>query len=305
MPDATPTWMRDLDEHSFAVVKGAVPRERAAYYEAKALQWARQFGFDKQDKSTWNADHLPVGENGLVNDYGASHEAWVWEARLEPKVIETFEELWGTKELLVSFDAINFSLPVGPHARQDIQPASPWPHIDQQPEPTDRPPLQFELAQGLLAMTPSGPDDGGLVVLKGSHALLPRYTFTDDDLLWFKRQPGVEEIKVETSPGDLILWDSRTIHWNRTPTAEQIRVVVYTCYAPRSMASEQVLARRRECWEKRRATTHWPAPFVVIPRDEYGPPQRDGKDDPLDHDRPLEEPRQTEQLLKLVGVLPY
>ena len=35
--------------------------------------------------------------------------------------------------------------------------------------------LQFELAQGLLAMTKSGPDDGGLVVLKGSHKLLPRF----------------------------------------------------------------------------------------------------------------------------------
>lgn len=38
-----------------------------------------------------------------------------------------------------------------------------------------RPALQFELAQGLLAMTKSGPDDGGLVVLKGSHKLLPRF----------------------------------------------------------------------------------------------------------------------------------
>lgn len=83
------------------------------------------------------------------------------------------------------------------------------------------------------------------------------YTFTDADLQWFKRQPGVEEIKVETSPGDMILWDSRLVHWNRTPTGEQIRVVVYACYAPRSMASEAVLAKRRECWDKRRATTHW------------------------------------------------
>lgn len=83
------------------------------------------------------------------------------------------------------------------------------------------------------------------------------YTFTEEDIRWLKKQPGVEEIKVETSPGDLILWDSRTIHWNRTPTADQVRVVVYTCYAPKSMASEAVLAKRAECFEQRLATTHW------------------------------------------------
>jgi ectoine hydroxylase-related dioxygenase (phytanoyl-CoA dioxygenase family) len=83
------------------------------------------------------------------------------------------------------------------------------------------------------------------------------YTFTPEDVKWFERQPGVEEVKVESEPGDLILWDSRTVHWNRAPTAEQLRVVVYVCYAPRAMATEEVLATRKRCWENRLATTHW------------------------------------------------
>ncbi|GAA5874066.1 hypothetical protein JCM3774_001597 [Rhodotorula dairenensis] len=324
MPDATPAWKRDLEEHGYAVVKGVVSPERAEHYTRQAVKWAERFGFDEQDRSTWKADNLPVNINGLVNDYGVSHEKWVWEARLEPKVIQTFQELWNTEELLVSFDAINFSLPIGPHARHDIEPSAPWQHIDQQPDPTDRPPLQHELTQGLLAVTPSGPKDGGLVLLRGSHKLLPRffaetggvkadqswgtlnyYTFTPEDVKWFERQPDVEEVKVESEPGDLILWDSRTVHWNRAPTAEQIRVVVYVCYAPRSMASDAVLATRKRCWEDRLATTHWPAPFVVVPREAYGPPKRGDVVDPLDRTRPFDEPIETEQLLKLVGVLPY
>ena len=32
---------------------------------------------------------------------------------------------------------------------------------------------------------------------------------------------------------------------------------MYACYAPKCMASDVVLSKRRECWEKRRATTHW------------------------------------------------
>ncbi|GAA6033237.1 hypothetical protein JCM8097_003010 [Rhodosporidiobolus ruineniae] len=326
MPDATPSWKRDLEENGYAVVRGAVPAERAEAYTQRAFDWAkRSHGFDVEDRSTWRTEYLPVNENGLINLYGSSHEKWVWEARMEERVIEVFEELWGTKELLVSFDAINLSVPVGPHARTDIEPAKPWPHIDQQPEPEGRPGLQFELAQGLLAMTPSGPDDGGLVVLKRSHALVKQffdetggvkekqdwghrnyYEFTAADLKWFRQQPGVEEIKVETQPGDLILWDSRTIHWNRTPTAEQVRSVVYVCYAPRSMASSEVLETRRRCFEQRLATTHWPAPFIVVPLEEYGPPKlADGTVDPRDRARPLEEPVVTERMEQLVGIRPY
>ncbi|GAA6031394.1 hypothetical protein JCM8097_005640 [Rhodosporidiobolus ruineniae] len=323
MPDATPAWKRDLEDDGFAIVRGAISPVSAATYTDAAYRWARTLhGFDIDDKTTWKAVYLPVGENGLVNGYSVAHEKWVWDARME--VVGVFGELWATKELLVSFDAINLSIPVGPHARTDIEPAKPWPHIDQQPEPEDRPGLQFELAQGLLAMTPSGPNDGGLVVLKGSHAVVRRffeetggpkakqdyghrnyYEFTADDLKWFRQQPGVEEIKVETQPGDLVLWDSRTIHWNRTPTAEQVRVAVYVCMAPRSLASPAVLETRRRCFEQRLATTHWPAPFVVVPLDEYGPPMRNGEVDPRSRDRPLEEPVVTKRMEQLVGLVPY
>lgn len=82
MPDATPQWQRDLDDKGYAVVKGVLSPERARYYTEQALRWASEFGFDEKDRSTWAGDNLPVNINGLVNDYGVSHERWVWEARL-------------------------------------------------------------------------------------------------------------------------------------------------------------------------------------------------------------------------------
>ncbi|GAA5821777.1 hypothetical protein JCM11251_001020 [Rhodosporidiobolus azoricus] len=324
MPDCASPWRQALESQGYAIVRGAVPNP--AKYTDAAKEWASQFGWREADRATWKQECLPIVDSGLVNEYSVSHERWVWEARMELKVREVFEELWGTKELLVSFDAVNFSLPVGPHARNDIEPSKPWPHIDQQPTPTDRPHLQFELAQGLLAMTPSGPDDGGLVLLTKSHNLVKRffdetggpkekqdwghrnyYEFTQEDLKWFKQQDGVEEIKVETQPGDMILWDSRTVHWNRSPVADQLRVVVYVCMAPKAMASEEVLKKRAECFEKRLATTHWPAPFVVVPREEYGPPMRNGVQDPMNIklSRPLHEPEESKELLQLVGTVPY
>ena len=35
---------------------------------------------------------------------------YVWDIRSNPKVIETYEEIFGTKDLLVSFDGINCGL---------------------------------------------------------------------------------------------------------------------------------------------------------------------------------------------------
>ena len=58
--------------------------------------------------------------------YSAPHESMAWEARTEPKVVEIFEKLWDTKELLCSFDGLNVSLP----RRKDVR-WSPWPHCDQ------------------------------------------------------------------------------------------------------------------------------------------------------------------------------
>ena len=38
-----------------------------------------------------------------------------------------------------------------------------------------------------------------------------------------------------------------------------MRHVVYACYQPVSMASEQDLEQKKEAYEKYRLTTHWPA----------------------------------------------
>ncbi len=68
----------------YAVIKCAIPRERALSYRQEALDWLLKFnlGLDYSDKSTWHKDHLPVMMNGgMVLNYCAAHEKWVWEAR--------------------------------------------------------------------------------------------------------------------------------------------------------------------------------------------------------------------------------
>jgi hypothetical protein len=68
----------------YSVVKDAIPRERAIQYRERAMDWFSKFnlGFDFNDKETWTEDHLPIMMNGgMVLNYCAAHERWVWEAR--------------------------------------------------------------------------------------------------------------------------------------------------------------------------------------------------------------------------------
>lgn len=217
--------------------------------------------------------------------------------------------------------------------------------MDQNPRRPDR----FELYQGIANLAPSGPDDGGLVLLKGSHLLHAdhyaaiggfraeqdggetenQYQFTADDVAWYKSR-GCEEVKVCAGEGDLIVWDSRLIHWNSSPVGEQIRFATYVCYCPRSFMSEEDMACKLELFRQRKGTTHWPVsnPWWlaygllqwqrgwltwseqqqnVVPVDRPDkhqsiPLRPDGSEDLANRTRPYVEPEETPAVLRLVGV---
>lgn len=55
--------------------------------------------------------HLQITEKGMIQGYGVCHEKFVWDIRQEPGVVEVFEKVYGTEDLICSFDAINVSFP--------------------------------------------------------------------------------------------------------------------------------------------------------------------------------------------------
>lgn len=161
----------------------------------------------------------------------------VWDARLEAGVIDAFAKIWGTSQLLVSFDGINMTLPL-PDSTRPISPR--WPHQDQ-----DSRIRGFNCAQGFINLAPNGQEDGGLMVMKGSHKLNDEFFkthcmekkekwgkvpddwhgFDDDEVEWFEER-GCEMMKVNCEAGDLIVWDSRTVHYNVLPQGKQTRAVI-------------------------------------------------------------------------------
>lgn len=49
--------------------------------------------------------------------------------------------------------------------------------------------------------------------------------FDDKEVKWFEER-GCTIEKVDCGPGDLVVWDSRCVHWNVLPKGERVRSVI-------------------------------------------------------------------------------
>ena len=169
--------IESLRVNGFAVVKGAIPRDRADKYAGEMYSWIESFGlgFDRNDikwvdwaertdasratpltrRGTMDQAHRPISsQTGLMHMYGISHEQFVWDIRTEQGVVDAFAAVYDTPELIVSYDGVNVTFP---GVTYDA-----WPHQDQDPNKPG-----FRCMQGIVNLLPNGPNDGGLIVCKG------------------------------------------------------------------------------------------------------------------------------------------
>lgn len=220
-------WRAALDTYGFVVLAGVLSANEVA--TATSLLWdylEHRIEGDRADPGTWAGWPSESYRYGMIQHDG-THCDGVWYLRGLPGVRAAFANLFGTPDLHVSYDgfpAVRPAPAVGPTKRD-------WYHIDHS---FDRPGRW--LAQGLIALTPSGADDGGLVVWPCSH-----HRFADrwgtpprertsvailNDFEVVQSYPGAElprdiaglgPVKVSMEAGDLALWDSRTVHCNAPP----------------------------------------------------------------------------------------
>lgn len=99
--------------------------------------------------------------------------------------------------------------------------------------------------------------------------------------------------------------DSRTVHWGGEPNPDSnvVRTVIYAAYAPARLASTAALAEKKRIFELYGATTHWPHDNIALRDLQAKLP--DGTQCPRHRVEPMMKAKQTEQLLRLAGVLAY
>jgi len=268
----------DLQERGWTVVNNVIPREECEAYQASLWSYLESLGtgIDRADPSTWGDDRFPPTFRGILNTLEIGHQAFVWKIRKNPRLLKIQELLYGTNELLTSFDAINM---LGPHQEA---PAAGWLHVDQAP-------YRDHLAciQGIVNLSQVGPDITGTLMVKDkshkSHqeffhqasgltpdqlAQIPdHYQFTAEQQEFFDQ---FQTIGLSGEPGSVFLWDSRCAHSNTGPEQlKQWRHVVYACYQPRSMASPRDLEVKARAYARRQLTTHLPAQDIRVYDEEF------------------------------------
>ncbi|CAB9513650.1 Phytanoyl-CoA dioxygenase (PhyH) [Seminavis robusta] len=251
----------------------------------------------RKDKSTLESKFFPRSvEGGMMPFYGSGHSSFAWTVRSHKNVRRVFEVLHdGEKDLLASLDGIVLWRR-GEHHRTDPG----WFHLDQNPRCKPGP----QCIQGLVNLLPASPQTGGNVLVAQSHKLFPQHYTTpsihscsnfyrqrldelgDED--WMEIDPNDTVVLGDASkviscmlgPGDVLLWDSRTVHCSNPPTVSKeteltsnglsetatppqehssglIRAACVVSMMPASSVSTDVLQARQESVEQNRTLTHW------------------------------------------------
>ena len=148
-------------------------------------------------------------------------------------------------------------------------------------------PLFSLCLQGLVQLTPANEWTGGFCVVPGSHKYHdefskrhPHRDVQGDFLPVPEGDPIVPKgsgLMLRADPGDIILWDSRTIHCNgpaiealsRAPASVEVparsdllRLVGYVCCVPAAWATPSLLEQRAQAVLEKTTSTHWPQAFV-------------------------------------------
>ncbi|AGO85896.2 2OG-Fe(II) oxygenase incomplete domain containing protein [Pandoravirus salinus] len=279
--DPDPDWLLHLRQRGWTVVPALDQREvehcAGCFFSwlesCVKVQGAKVLGptgFRRDQPSTWTRKNMPAAPRGIfksgfvdagyeTTDAHAPPDVWRW--RLREQCAPIFASALGIPagDLLCSMDGGCFMPP-----DKSSRPWRPWFHQDM-PRALALDPTA-KCIQGVVTLTDSTQDDdGGLVVLEGSHLVHAQYVARheqegvewrradcDDPLLAGRRQ-----VRVGAPAGSLILFDSRLFHCNRPPTGDRPRMCVYVSMQPRSSADSSTLAERVRIYEAGLMTGHW------------------------------------------------
>ena len=265
-----------LDEYGYVVIKNALTAEEAEKTIDLLWDYLEELGtgIDRTNPTTWEDDRWPTCAHGaILPSYGIGHSQAQWFVRGVPNVKKAFAKIWETEELLTSFDGVSLWRPWNINPDWKTESGQSWFHIDQ--HPISKP--GKHCVQGLVNLLPTSEQIGGNVVIPKSHKFfenipneyeerLARLPLNIDHFRFPNDAPKLTSEKAvmcHMEPGDMLLWDSRTIHCSNSGsklaegTNSLIRAASLICMMPKHLTSEDILEKRREAVDKVISTTNW------------------------------------------------
>lgn len=210
--------------------------------------------FDRELKHTHTVQRMLRAEAyGMINNFGSGHFEPIWRVRENRLLVNVYKRLYGyendcdnkTFQFLCSFQGLTYSPPIefamNPRREQlrrfriDQGVFLPGRHVS---------------VQGFQTLTKATINDDAMVVLAGSHLYhaefirlfrtqrrsCRRIMLQSREVKWFLDQPGVVEVVIVHSAGDLVLWDARTVYFYQTAIkgrrTPRPRIGVNVCMKP-------------------------------------------------------------------------
>lgn len=264
---------KELETYGWTVVKNVIAHKMLEDFTTSFNAWFTE---------ACDADYSKLIEShGIINyPEELSHTSFVDAVRNSVEVQNVFRQVHGVcadDEMVSSYDRVNFQL--APSERKTkYRTHHRWWHIDQSSSSTGR-----QCVQGYVDIlgAPSSVH-AGLQVISKSHLCFEHLKLYFEDSAWKKNDwfKMTEEeladalgddwknyvVDVKSSAGDLVLWDSRTIHMARRNSSTQDgiiggnsrRLVVYTCAWPALKLSQKQLEKRVQFRKNKWTSSHWP-----------------------------------------------
>lgn len=218
--------------------------------------------------------------HGVLNGNGAGQSEFLWNIRSNRQVKKIYARIWNTEQLLTSFDGCGVFRDW--RYNQSWKTNGGWNHVDQNPKTKPN----RCCIQGFVSLTDQSEKTGGLIVYPKTHLNFTQLSDLTKRFQDFVKVPDTHPIMdpsqtqgklVHCRAGDVVLWDSRTVHCNTPATSiephredepfDLLRIVAYVSMSPPSFVTsltlEEFREKRKEMVENNCTLTHWSTELVV------------------------------------------
>jgi len=290
-------WKAALDKEGFAVLRGVLSKKDVDHATGSLWTSLERLGsgLNRKDPATWTNEAWPGWKQvGFLQTNGLCQSEAAWYVRSHPNVVKAFAEIWGTEDLITSLDVIIAWRPwkKQPSRRPRVERL----HVDQNAYAK----RGKVCVQGMVVLEDVTVETGGLQVVPGTN--------TDEVQSYLRRtyphlasEPNSDWCELdENDPfigkgelllakaGDLILWDSRTIHAGYVgpgsdDESKLSRLAMTVCMIPQDKVNPKVLEMRMSAFQLGKCLTHWPGEYrehstfgTIFDAPPFVPPQLTG-----------------------------